>query len=1049
MRHGGDDSTAALGATATDPKVALGETALSDTGAPAPSPAHLAAGAKIGRYTIAGMLGSGGMGIVYRAFDPQLGRPIALKVVRPVVASAEAQDRLVREAQAMAKVTHPNVITVHDAGTLDAHVFVAMELVDGVDLAYWLEARRRGWREVVAMFEQAGRGLAAAHQAGLVHRDFKPLNVMVGRDGRVRVLDFGLARSVETPVDVVATTLPPEAGELSSLTHTGAVVGTPRYMAAEQHAGGEIDGRTDQFAFCVALFRALYHVYPFAGDTLPELMANVIDEHVSPVPPGTGVPSWLGRIVRRGLSVRPDARFPTMGALLDAIDRGIRRTRRMRWISAALVASVVFAVALIALRSRSGDAPVSRPEEVKQQQITFTGVAIQPSLSSDGRYLAFANNGTDVIVQELASGVTRRLHSASVISLIRWSPSDRELLVVSSTGIAIVPVDGGRVRQLETCPSAAWSADGSEIVVHCITGSVWVFYDARTWAARTVTAELPGAVWVSAVDWSRTTGQLLALAQQQRGVSLWTMDRTGTNAHEIFHDDLGIIDPQVNQPQVQWSSSGTRIYYARGRGQGMELGVLDYDAPAGIAREANVALAGTPLGGTTFAISADERSVVVSHVSQFSDVVTVAGGRETKVVSDALHKGRLALTRDGTLLAFVSGTGTRLRLNVVPVSGGMPIVVPSVGDAILDLAWSPDGTYLLYAASRAKTTELWRINVATKQSSQIPAPEIAPQPAIAWIRPDEVMYRRSDDGLVIVDLRTGDHRAFLAGAPQRTMGSPRPSPDGRQLVATWSGDHVSPWLFSLGDQEPTELHTADLTPVGWSRDGRTIYVADFDQRPRVLAIDVATRELRVDRDLPDAATTAVATDDALAFITGNGVSDLWLATTDEDRSPVALPSLLEAVRPQQPPTNPQPTNLGMEDGAIGAVPTGWFTSEAGDAKIAVSDQQPREGRHSMRIETTMGGAVAQRFDATPYRGKRVRFRIQILAPTSEATIDIATVIDGTRKTAGSVLTRPGGWKAVETVADILPDAEQIEISVVAHLPGKLLLDEGSFEVVAR
>jgi tetratricopeptide (TPR) repeat protein len=254
----------------------------------------------------------------------------------------------VREAQAIARLAHPNVVAVFDAGTWDGQVFLAMERVDGGTLADWLEERQRSWREIRDAFVQAGRGLAAAHAAGLVHRDFKPSNVLVGRDGRVRVGDFGLARPTaedagdagaasDDPIDASLTETLPSAGDSAargksgraldiSVTEPGTLLGTPAYMAPEQHQRRAADARTDQFGFCVALYEALYGQSPFqpANDDLPRLMAiaaEVLAGRVRDPPPSSRVPGWLHRIVLRGLSVVPADRYPSMDALLASLTR--------------------------------------------------------------------------------------------------------------------------------------------------------------------------------------------------------------------------------------------------------------------------------------------------------------------------------------------------------------------------------------------------------------------------------------------------------------------------------------------------------------------------------------------------------------------------------------------------------------------------------------------------------------------------------------------------------------------------------------------------------
>ena len=217
-------------------------------------------GSRVDRYQILGAVGRGGMGEVYAAYHPDLDCRIALKVVHELGAeSMERRSRLLREARAIARLSHPNVISVYDAGTVDDRVYIAMEFVDGETVDAWLRSQSRSWREVVDVFIAAGRGLAAAHAAGIVHRDFKPQNVMIGRDGAVRVMDFGLARLAEEPLDrpdVGAESAPQRTP--STVTKTGAMVGTIAYMAPEQFRGEAIDARADQFSFCVALHEALF-----------------------------------------------------------------------------------------------------------------------------------------------------------------------------------------------------------------------------------------------------------------------------------------------------------------------------------------------------------------------------------------------------------------------------------------------------------------------------------------------------------------------------------------------------------------------------------------------------------------------------------------------------------------------------------------------------------------------------------------------------------------------------------------------------------------------
>jgi tetratricopeptide (TPR) repeat protein/predicted Ser/Thr protein kinase len=303
-------------------------------------------GEEIGRYVVLTPLGAGGMGVVVAAYDPELDRKVALKLLRDPRGGADARARLLREAQALAQLAHPNVVAVHDVGTVDERVYVAMEFIAGETLQGWLDRAPRGWREVLRMALAAGDGLAAAHAAGLVHRDFKADNVMVGDDGRVRVMDFGLARATlsgeATPVGAAQV---PGGALGTALTRIGALMGTPRTMAPEQWEGRETDARTDQFAFCVTLWEALHGAPPFAGDTLYALCHAVTHGERRPPPPGSRAPAWLRHALDRGLSLAPDERWPTMAALLAALRDD--PTRRRRWAlagaSVALIAALGFA----------------------------------------------------------------------------------------------------------------------------------------------------------------------------------------------------------------------------------------------------------------------------------------------------------------------------------------------------------------------------------------------------------------------------------------------------------------------------------------------------------------------------------------------------------------------------------------------------------------------------------------------------------------------------------------------------------------------------------
>ncbi|HEV3032572.1 MAG TPA: protein kinase, partial [Polyangia bacterium] len=313
-------------------------------------------GGMIGRYIVLGLLGKGGMGVVYSAYDPELDRKIALKLLR-VAHRKKGEDvdakrtRLLREAKAIARLSHPAVVVVYDVGTFQDQVFIAMELVDGMTAMRWRATRNPSWKEVLRVFMEAGEGIEAAHAADLIHRDFKPENVMVTREGKVRVMDFGLARTMERITEDVppdapdadGPTLPSIRQSEPRLTNEGNVVGTPAYMPPEQYLGFA-DERSDQFSFCVSLYECLYGQHPFETRGSTSLASNMQAGRVHEAPPHTKVPLWVRKILLRGLKPRPEDRYASMRELLTALGHDPAVARR-RWLIAGSVAAGAVALA--------------------------------------------------------------------------------------------------------------------------------------------------------------------------------------------------------------------------------------------------------------------------------------------------------------------------------------------------------------------------------------------------------------------------------------------------------------------------------------------------------------------------------------------------------------------------------------------------------------------------------------------------------------------------------------------------------------------------------
>jgi eukaryotic-like serine/threonine-protein kinase len=347
---------------------------------PAPSKGvGLAPGEHVGRYVIEQHVGTGGMGEVYAAHDPQLDRRVAIKVLRPVHRAAVSAARLLREAQALARLDHPNVVAIHDVGEAEGRVFLAMQFVEGHTLGEFVTTQRPPWQDIVALYVAAGRGLAAAHAAGLIHRDFKPSNVLVDRAGVARVTDFGVARAagddseVSRPLEPIGPAVPATESGLtpltSDMTEAGAVIGTPAFMAPEQHAGQRGTARSDQFGFCASMWQSLFGRHPFVpldhgpvGSAI-EYIAFISEGVLVPPPAGHPVPRRIVAALTRGLARQPEARWSTMTALLEALDLPTSSTRTVVVGLSTVAALGVGAALWLGLTGGGARGPAARCEQ--------------------------------------------------------------------------------------------------------------------------------------------------------------------------------------------------------------------------------------------------------------------------------------------------------------------------------------------------------------------------------------------------------------------------------------------------------------------------------------------------------------------------------------------------------------------------------------------------------------------------------------------------------------------------------------------------------------
>jgi hypothetical protein len=364
------------------------------------------------------------MGVVLKAYDPHLDRHVAIKILQPHlyhgVGTSDARDRMLREAKAMAKVRHANVITVYSVGTVRKQVYIAMEFIAGGTLQEWSVGGKHEWREILATYTKSGHGLSAAHKSGLVHRDFKPANVLMDEGGRVLVTDFGLVSSDSLPSDIQgqprnSIEMPAVQALSVSLTQTGTILGTPPYMAPEQHRGDAINARADQFAFCVALYEALYGERPHEGGNYSILAGNILSGRIRDTPPGSSVPAWLRQILLRGLSVDADDRFESMDALLEALGNEPAQPRaswRGRRAAAGLTACIIGVVVAFAWpRAETTPSPANAirtpiPTPLVADEPEVEGAAqIAAEATREGHYVFLTSTPPEVDLYRKHDGV--------------------------------------------------------------------------------------------------------------------------------------------------------------------------------------------------------------------------------------------------------------------------------------------------------------------------------------------------------------------------------------------------------------------------------------------------------------------------------------------------------------------------------------------------------------------------------------------------------------------------------------------------------------------
>ena len=871
-------------------------------------------GARLGPYRIEGLVGAGGMGEVYRALDPRLGRVVALKLLpRQLAADPLRRDRLLKEARSVAALNHPNICTVHEVGQADGRDYIVLEHIEGQTLAALKRDGGLPVGDLVDLFLPLSEALDYAHRRGIVHRDLKPANVMVSALGLPKILDFGLAKGVARAGDSSAVTRP---------TDEGVVMGTAGYMSPEQALGKHVDARTDIFAFACVLYEMASGRRAFDGVSFIEITDAVLHRDPEPLSQlRPDLPLALSQIVRKCLRKAPSERYERMSEVTEALGAvsasrhsppswaGIAARRSASWAGSKRGLAVLMGGATllgaVLIYSRLGGNP-KVPRLVDPAQVTVA-VSLEdyPSWSPDGRTLAYESNESgswDIWVTQVGGGppVNRTPDHEGEDRYPSWSPDGRHIAFWSDRdggGYYLMPALGGSAQRVATTagPGAPyhsppqWSTDGKELA-YVTYEPAGPRYEPFVEIASVVTREvrrirLPGTQECRLdLSWSRD-GRYLAYVD-----AAWQIAETTQLRVLRLSDGKSalITDDRANVRGPTWSLDGRSLYFSANRAGPSDLW------------QQRMGDGGLPVGTP----------------------------RQVTTAVEVRHAG---FSRDGTRIAFSKG---RWVSNVwrVPIPAGRPATWADAEQMTFDQAYiefvdvSPDGRRLLFSSDRAGNQDIWTMEVGkeTLRLTSDPAPEWAPRwspdgKAISfyssrsgdremWVMPAasgaprqlthapglDAGWSWSPDGhwITFRSERTGNSEIWIIGSDgsgERQLTDdpagdycPVFSPDGRWIAfSSTRGGALEIWRMPAAGGPAERVSRLAAASPNWSRDGSRLYLGANDSPPRLWEVSLADHKERVVADLSGRRGSlglgAPATDGkSLYFPWRNDVGDIWV-----------------------------------------------------------------------------------------------------------------------------------------------------------------------------
>jgi len=815
-------------------------------------------GKVVNHYKIVSRLGKGGMGEVYAAEDTKLGRKVALKVLPAEMASnPERRARFEREAKAVASLNHPNIVTIHSVEEAEGIHFLTMELVDGQSLSALIPPHGLPLTELLDRGIALADAVSAAHKLGITHRDLKPDNIMIGADGRLKVLDFGLAKLQESATDAGGTLLPTR-----SVTAEGKILGTVSYMSPEQAEGKTVDARSDVFSMGIILYQMATGRRPFQGDTAISTLSAILKETPQPIHDlNHALPRHLGRVVGHCLAKDPDRRYQSSlelrreleglreesesgeMTLPDGLTAPAKAASGSKWIGLGLAAVAIIVVALVATRFLPGTETSAPPipsaaANMQMTQLTTSGEGAEGAISPDGTYVAFlerADEGHSLWVSHVTTGSKVQIVDPSP-DFFMWDPtfspqSDYIFYCGIERGAGLaklyrVPVLGGNVRKIAdgVVQRISFSPNGerfvfnreepgtSSLVVSNLDGS-----NPNVIATRTFPSDFDDPSWSPDGTTIAVAASTLA-GGPQANIVLVPADGGGAERH-LFAEPWSAVG------EVAWYSDGSGLVFDGNQRLEFFVGQLwEVSYPRGEARRITNDL--NLYAGVTVDAAGKNLATTVAELSSDIWIVEPDGSSDPMQLTrtgSAVEGFGLNWTPDGGIVFGATGGG-KLDLEIMDADGGNRKKITA--DAGLNglPSVTPDGEWLVFLSTRAETINLWRSDLEGEEAVQLTFGELDDEPSL------------SPDGRWVLFVG-GDGRNVMkvsieGGEPVRLNDKhsqePFVSPDGKLVAARTWDDEAKRWgidILPFGGGEPIQRMDLPDGEYQWAPDGKSLTVS--------------------------------------------------------------------------------------------------------------------------------------------------------------------------------------------------------------------------------